>query len=98
MILGLLAVILIARPRLLLALADRAADAARRHAASLGELVQRQAIPRPGERRSARHRRQLKVGNRDLYGLDFRWIDDDEIAERQEPAGLLLVERSEYGH
>jgi phosphate transport system permease protein len=62
-----------------------------------GELVQRQAIPHPGERGPTLYRRQLRVGNRDVYGLDFRWIDEGEIAERQEPAGLLLVERSEYG-
>ncbi len=60
-----------------------------------GELVQRQRIP--GSQGAVRFRDQLRVGNRDLYGLDFRWIDESEIVSRDEPAGLMLVERSEYG-
>ena len=63
-----------------------------------GELVQRQAIPNPGHPdHLKKHRVQLKVGNRDLYGFDFKWVDESEIARRDEPAGLYLVERSEYG-
>ena len=62
-----------------------------------GEMVQRQAIPTPGQRGPARHRLQLKVGNRDLYGLDFRWVDVSEVTQREQPDGLFLVERSEYG-
>ncbi len=61
-----------------------------------GEPVQRQRIPDRGGR-PARHRVQLKVGNRDLYGLDFRWIDESEVARREKPEDLFLVERSEYG-
>ena len=63
-----------------------------------GEPVQRQAIPNPGHADNLeKHRVQLKVGNRDLYGFDFKWIDESEIAKSEEPAGLYLVERSEYG-
>jgi len=63
-----------------------------------GEPVQRQAIPNPGQPDNLeKHRVQLKVGNRDLYGFDFKWVDESEIAKREEPAGLYLVERSEYG-
>jgi phosphate transport system permease protein len=63
-----------------------------------GEPIQRQAIPNPGHADNLeKHRVQLKVGNRDLYGIDFRWIDESEIAKREEPGGLYLVERSEYG-
>jgi phosphate transport system permease protein len=63
-----------------------------------GEPVQRQAIPNPGQPdHLRRHRVQLKIGNRDLYGADFRWIDESNIAKREEPKGLYLVERSEYG-
>ena len=42
-------------------------------------------------------RMQVKVGNRDLYGLDFRWISDDDIAEMTYPADAIAVERREYG-
>jgi phosphate transport system permease protein len=63
-----------------------------------GELVQRQAIPDPGQAdHLKRHRLQLRVGNRDLYGFDYRWIDESQIVRRDQPQGLLLVERSEYG-
>jgi phosphate transport system permease protein len=63
-----------------------------------GELVQRQAIPDPDRPdRVQKHRLQLKVGNRDLYGIDFRWVDEEQIAERTFPRELYLVERSEYG-
>ncbi|HXK11179.1 MAG TPA: phosphate ABC transporter permease PstA [Vicinamibacteria bacterium] len=63
-----------------------------------GERVQRQAIPDPGHPdHLKKHRRQLKTGNRDIYGIDFRWVNESEIARSEEPKGLYLVERSEYG-
>jgi phosphate transport system permease protein len=63
-----------------------------------GEPVQRQAIPDPDHPdHPKKHRRQLKVGNRDLYGIDFRWVDEADIAKQEEPKNLYLVERSEYG-
>jgi phosphate transport system permease protein len=63
-----------------------------------GEPVQRQPIPNPGQPdHNQRHRLQLKGGNRDLYGFDFKWIDEDQVASRAQPAELYLVERSEYG-
>jgi phosphate transport system permease protein len=63
-----------------------------------GEPVQRQAIPDPDHPElPKKHRLQFKVGNRDLYGADFRWVDEDVIAKREEPKKLYLVERSEYG-
>jgi phosphate transport system permease protein len=63
-----------------------------------GEPVERQGIPNPGQPDHLKnHRLQLKVGNRDLYGIDFRWVNESEIAKREQPAGLYLVERSEYG-
>ena len=43
-------------------------------------------------------RTRLKIGNRDLYGLDFRWIDDDQIAARSTPADVVLLERFEWGN
>ncbi len=63
-----------------------------------GETVQRQVIPSAGQSGTLQRRRlQLRVGNRDLYGFDFRWIDESEIVSRTEPNGLYLVERREYG-
>ena len=66
--------------------------------AVLGELVAREAIPRPGDPDHLRdHRMQIKVGNRDLIGADFRWIDEAQIARRSEPREATYVERREYG-
>lgn len=39
----------------------------------------------------------LKIGNRDIHGLDFRWFDAAEISERAEPSDAVVVERTEYG-
>jgi phosphate transport system permease protein len=64
----------------------------------LGEEIRRQAIPSPGSADHLReHRVQLKLGNRDLLGYDFKWIDEKEIASRRQPADAFYVERREYG-
>jgi phosphate transport system permease protein len=42
-------------------------------------------------------RYQFKVGNRDLYNLDFRWIDKANITNRFVPSDAVLIERLEYG-
>lgn len=41
---------------------------------------------------------QLKVGNRDLYAQDFRWVDEKDIEAREVPQGVYLLERSEHGN
>lgn len=43
-------------------------------------------------------RLQFKVGNRDLYGQDFRWIDRAEITTLSYPADLIVLERKEHGN
>jgi phosphate transport system permease protein len=64
----------------------------------LGEVSGREAIPQPGTpEHLTRSRIQLKLGNRDLTGTDFRWIDEDAIRTREAPDDVLYVERREYG-
>lgn len=64
----------------------------------LGEIAAREAIPRPGAPPGEReHRVQVKVGNRDLFGADFRWIDESVITSRTYPPDAVYVERREYG-
>ncbi len=58
----------------------------------LGTVVDRE-LAKAGEP----GRLQLRVGNRDLYGQDFRWFREDELANPSRPADALLVERLEYG-
>ena len=40
----------------------------------------------------------LKVGNRDYFGLDFRWINQPWMGEVTYPQALLSIERREWGH
>jgi phosphate transport system permease protein len=64
----------------------------------IGEVVNREAIPDPDQpTRALKHRLQLRIGNRDLYGFDFKWVDEDDIARRETPHGVYFVERREYG-
>ena len=48
---------------------------------ALGQIMQQEKNPISGTRRL-----QMKVGNRDVFGQDFRWIDEKDIASRT-PAG-----------
>lgn len=41
---------------------------------------------------------QLKIGNRDLYGFDFQWIDEREISSRETPQFVSTIERMEFGN
>jgi phosphate transport system permease protein len=64
----------------------------------MGEVVAREAIPNPGQPDNLeKHRILLRLGNRDLLGSDFKWINEDEITKREEPPHAFFVERREYG-
>lgn len=41
---------------------------------------------------------QIKTANRDLYGLDFRWIPEETIRETDLPTDVIMVERREWGN
>lgn len=66
----------------------------------LGQVMQREVIPQPDAPpgTAARHRIQVKVGNRDLYGADFVWVEEAMIARRDVPAEAVLIERREWGN
>jgi phosphate transport system permease protein len=58
-----------------------------------GQLAEREPVPgRAGE-----YRIKMKVGNRDIYGADFRWVDESQITRREYPADVALIERTEWG-
>jgi phosphate transport system permease protein len=61
----------------------------------LGEILTREPIP---DRKDGATRIRVKIGNRDLIGLDFKWIDEPEVARRENPPNALLLERQEYGN
>jgi phosphate transport system permease protein len=58
-----------------------------------GQIVDREPVPgKHGE-----HRIKVKVANRDLYGADFRWVDEASIARREYPPDVAVIERTEWG-
>ena len=59
----------------------------------LGEVVNREPLPVAMRKNAGDHRIQLKLGNRDITGTDFRWVDESAIVKRETPAGAVYVER-----
>jgi phosphate transport system permease protein len=66
----------------------------------MGQVTDREGIPTPGAPpgTAVQHRLQLKVGNRDLYGTDFVWVDESKIVKREIPADALMIQRREWGN
>ena len=66
----------------------------------LGQISGREKIRNPSnvEQDSKRTRIQLKVGNRDIYGFDFKWIEEDNIKTITYPPNAFLIERLEWGN
>jgi phosphate transport system permease protein len=62
-----------------------------------GNVLKRQ--ERIGSRGSAnpQHEIQLFIGNKDIYGLGFKFIDEKDIAEIKYPKQIMEIERLEYG-
>jgi phosphate transport system permease protein len=64
----------------------------------MGELAATEPIPNPGHPDHLQKQRMLlRVGNRDLYGFDFKWVAADDVAKRETPFDAYFVERREYG-
>lgn len=61
----------------------------------LGEVLAREPVP---DAKDGAQRIRVKIGNRDLNGLDFRWIEEKDIAKRETLPNALLLERQEYGN
>ena len=63
----------------------------------LGEVVNREPLPVAMRKNAGDHRIQLKLGNRDITGTDFKWVDESAIVKRETPADVVYIERREYG-
>ena len=63
----------------------------------LGEIHAQQTIP-AATAGAGGERFQVRLGNRDLTGGDFRWIDDSAIVARTLPADAVVLERLEWGN
>jgi phosphate transport system permease protein len=65
---------------------------------AMGMIRAREDIPNPDDPKApVKKRIQVQVGNRDLYGLDFRWLDEDQIEKREIPPDAVVFERREWG-
>ncbi|KJU85229.1 phosphate ABC transporter permease, partial [Candidatus Magnetobacterium bavaricum] len=65
----------------------------------MGQEAGTESIPQPEARNSAKkYRIRLKIGNRDIYGLDFKWTNNDEILTTTYPPDALVIERTEWGN
>ncbi len=66
----------------------------------LGELKNEEVIPQSvtPDVPEGQTRVRLKIGNRDLYGLDFRWIDREQIVSVAAPRHVVAIERREWGN
>lgn len=40
----------------------------------------------------------VKIGNRDIFGSDFKWVDEQAITQDLTPTDLIMVERYEWGN
>ena len=58
-----------------------------------GPVVEREQVPG----RAGQYRIKIRVANRDLYGADFVWVDEAEIASRTLPLDVAVIERAEWG-
>lgn len=66
----------------------------------MGQLAGREVIPRTitPDRPEGKSRVRVKIGNRDLSGLDFKWVNDDQIVSQAYPPDVVLLERREWGN
>jgi len=64
----------------------------------LGEVHASEVAPPAEAGGPERPRLQMRLGNRDLTGGDFQWVDEPAITARARPADAVLLERLEWGN
>ncbi len=65
---------------------------------AMGQRWDKQEIPTSNRTGSGQFRIQIKVGNRDVYGSDFQWIDESDIQSTDYPRDAVVFERREWGN
>lgn len=55
-------------------------------------------LPVDPEQQEFMERQLLKVGNRDLYGADFRWVVGEWLEDVHTPEDVIVIERREWGN
>ena len=66
--------------------------------ALFGEIHGWEDVPKADAAWAGERRLRLKIGNRDLYGLDFRWLRESEVEGISYPDELVVLERLEWGN
>jgi phosphate transport system permease protein len=64
----------------------------------LGEVHSSEVAPPAEPGGAPRPRIQMRLGNRDLTGGDFQWVDEPTIVARRHPADAVVLERLEWGN
>jgi phosphate transport system permease protein len=65
----------------------------------LGIVYEREDIPESAKDGGVPATRfRVGVGNRDLGGADFRWIDERDVVSRETPPDAVVLERLEWGN
>jgi phosphate transport system permease protein len=75
--------------------------AALRGAPLIGGLqssVRTKIVQRPGQERHPDREWHLMIGNRDVYGSSFRYVDLADAVAVRYPPEVMVIERMEYGH
>lgn len=73
----------------------------------IGELVETEQVPAEQLRDAGfvisegvdfMQRNLMKLGNRDITGVDFRWVLDAQLEHRSYPKDIIALERREWGN
>ncbi|TNC81819.1 MAG: phosphate ABC transporter permease PtsA [Oleiphilus sp.] len=73
----------------------------------IGELVETEDVPAEQLRgagykvapdKEFLQRNLMKLGNRDVYGTDFKWVIDESLSDRSYPEQVVVLERREWGN
>jgi phosphate transport system permease protein len=54
--------------------------------------------PSADEQAKGSRQYQIKTGNRDITGADFRWIQANRVKEQDKPENIMVIERREWGN
>jgi phosphate transport system permease protein len=65
----------------------------------IGQVVGQEVIPNSvtPEKPNGVRRFRYRVGNRDVFGSEYRWVNGDDIVSTSSPKDLTFVERREWG-
>jgi phosphate transport system permease protein len=64
----------------------------------LGEAHSAEVVPAPERPGGELARVQMRLGNRDLTGGDFQWVDEPSVVARERPRDAVVLERLEWGN